>query len=122
MWIFQIPILASFKQEFTPWKRESTGDTPKQHDVSLPMCHIFICLVEAFAESSPQWCLQNCTMIRQWYFPWYTVISTFLSLFALAWSITSKETSIHIKPLNGPVNGCDQRVTMMALNPEVATV
>ena len=97
MWIFQISIVASFKQEFNRWKRERKKDEVhmiKLHsDVTLSMHHTFICLVEAFAESAPQWCLQNYIMIRQWYFPWYTAISTFLSLFSLAWSITSLETS-----------------------------
>ena len=116
MWIFQISILASFKQEFTRWKREhwknnrNTRDEQhsanvtglgmhnsrnEQHsaDVTLTMHHTFLCLAEAFAESAPQCCLQNYIMIRQWHFPWYTVMSTVLSLFSLAWSITSLETS-----------------------------
>ena len=62
-------------------------------DFSLTMHHTFICLAEAFAESAPQWCLQNYIMMKQWYFPWHTLVSTFLSLLSLAWSITSLETS-----------------------------
>ena len=109
MWIFQISIVASFKQEFTRWKREhwktntrdeSSGpdmrsDSDEQHtaDVTLTMHHTFLCLAEAFSESAPQCCLQNYIMIRQWYFPWYTVLSTALSLISLAWSITSLEMS-----------------------------
>ena len=99
MWICQISILASFKQEFTRWRREhwkkSRDARDEQHsaDVTLTMHHTFLCLAEAFAESAPQCCLQIYIMMRQWHFPWYTVISTVLSLFSLAWSITSLETS-----------------------------
>ena len=120
MWILQISILASFKQEFTRWKREYwTGsesttneqrlstcnaatrreevhcNTNEQHsaDATLTMHHTFLCLTEAFAESAPQCCLQNYVMIRQWHFPWYTVLSTILSLLSMAWNITSLETS-----------------------------
>ena len=96
LWIFQISILVSFKQEFNRWKEERKEDkvgniNKTTTNMSLKMIHTFICLAEAFAESAPQWCLQNYIMIRQWHFPWYTVISTFLSLLSLAWSITSFE-------------------------------
>ena len=47
--------------------------------------------IETVCESAPQWCLQVYIMLRQWYFPWYTVLSTAISLVALAWSITSLE-------------------------------
>ena len=114
MWILQLSILASFKQEFTRWKREHwnvnenkrdeqhpeeitktdhTGSNQHSTDVTLTMHHLFLRLTEAFAESAPQCCLQNYIMIRQWRFPWYTIISTFFSLLSLAWSITSLETS-----------------------------
>ena len=125
MWILQISILASFKQEFTRWKREhwkgntrdeqhSTNVTEmhntrnEQHsaDVTLTMHHTFLCLAEAFAESAPQCCLQNYIMIRQWHFPWYTILSTFLSLLSLAWSITSLEISC--KTCQWARSTCDQ--------------
>ena len=102
MWIFQISVLASFKQEFTRWKkehwknnRESVSIRDEQHstNVTLTMHHTFLCLAEAFAESAPQCCLQIYIMMRQWHFPWYTVLSTVLSLLSLSWSITSLETS-----------------------------
>ena len=47
--------------------------------------------LETIAESAPQWCLQVYIMLRQWYFPSYTVVSTVLSLLSLAWSITTTE-------------------------------
>ena len=47
--------------------------------------------LETMSESAPQWCLQNYVMLRQWYFPWYTVLSTVFSFISLAWSITSLE-------------------------------
>ena len=47
--------------------------------------------LETISESAPQWCLQNYVMLRQWYFPWYTVLSTVFSFISLAWSITSLE-------------------------------
>lgn len=102
LWIFQVSILASFKQEFARWKREhwknsgNTRDGQHSADLTLTMHHTFLCLAEAFAESAPQCCLQNYIMIRQWHFPWYTVLSTVLSLLSLAWSITSLETSCKI--------------------------
>lgn len=39
-------------------------------------------------------------MLRQWYFPWYTVLSTVLSLLSLAWSITTLEKARQAKSEN----------------------
>ena len=132
MWIFQISILASFKQEFTRWKREhwksrkNTRDEsvdPDMHstryeqhsaDVTLTMHHTFLCLAEAFSESAPQCCLQNYIMIRQWNFPWYTVLSTILSLISLAWRITSLETSC--KNCEWARSTCDQSSQRMSVS------
>ena len=47
--------------------------------------------VETLTESAPQWCLQIYIMLRQWDFPWLTVLSTVISLLSLAWSITALE-------------------------------
>ena len=47
--------------------------------------------VETLTESTPQWCLQVYIMLRQWDFPWLTVLSTVISLLSLAWSITALE-------------------------------
>ena len=40
-------------------------------------------------ESAPQWCLQVYIMLRQWYFPCYTMVSAGLSLLFITWSITA---------------------------------
>ena len=47
--------------------------------------------IETIAESAPQWCLQGYVMLRQWFFPWYTILSTMFSFLSLAWSITMFE-------------------------------
>ena len=47
--------------------------------------------LETITESAPQWCLQVYIMLRQWYFPSYTVASSVLSLLSLACSITTLE-------------------------------
>jgi hypothetical protein len=53
--------------------------------------------LETITESAPQWCLQVYIMLRQWYFPSYTVVSSVLSLASLAWSITTLEKERAIK-------------------------
>ena len=60
--------------------------------------------VETVCESAPQWCLQVYIMLRQWYFPWYTVLSAAISLVALAWSITSLEKTRQEKNENKNFN------------------
>ena len=47
--------------------------------------------IETIAESAPQWCLQVYIMLRQQSCPWYTVVSTILSLLSLVWSVTALE-------------------------------
>ena len=56
--------------------------------------------LETIMESAPQWCLQVYIMLRQWYFPSYTVVSSVLSLASLAWSITTLEKERAIKKEN----------------------
>jgi hypothetical protein len=138
MWILQLSTLASFKQEFTRWKREHwkcngkatdeqhSADAPevdytrnKQYsaDVTLTMHHSFLRLAEAFAESAPQCCLQNYIMVRQWRFPWYTIVSTIFSLLSLAWSITSLEISC--KTCQWACASCEQSsVSCKECNPQ----
>ena len=53
--------------------------------------------LETITESAPQLCLQLYIMLRQWYFPTYTVVSSVLSLLSLAWSITTLERERRIK-------------------------
>ena len=47
--------------------------------------------LETITGSAPQLCLQVYIMLRQWDFPWYTVVSSVFSLLSLAWSITTLE-------------------------------
>ena len=47
--------------------------------------------IETMCESAPQWCLQVYIMLRQWHFPWYTMVSVVFSFLSLAWSITVLE-------------------------------
>ena len=49
--------------------------------------------IETITESAPQWCLQVYIMLRQWYFPWYTMLSTGPSLLFITWSITALQTA-----------------------------
>ena len=42
--------------------------------------------IETVTESIPQWCLQVYIMLRQWYFPWYTLVSIVVSLLSSAWN------------------------------------
>ena len=66
-------------EENRKWQAESS------HDLA------YFRYLETMSESAPQWCLQNYVMLRQWYFPWYTVLSTVFSFLSLAWSIVSLE-------------------------------
>ena len=50
-----------------------------------------LCYIETITESAPQWCLQVYIMLRQWYFPSYTVTSSVFSLLSLAWSVMTLE-------------------------------
>ncbi len=47
--------------------------------------------LQTITESGPQLCLQLYIMLHQWNFPWYTVVSSVLSLVSLTWSITTLE-------------------------------
>ena len=47
--------------------------------------------IETITESAPQWCLQVYIMLRQWFFPSYTVVLTVFSMLPLAWNITTLE-------------------------------
>lgn len=64
----------------------------------------WVLYIETVCESAPQWCLQVYIMLRQWYFPWYTVLSTAISLVALAWSITSLQKARQEKNENKNFN------------------
>ncbi len=53
--------------------------------------------LETITESAPQLCLQVYIMLRQWYFPTYTVVSSVFSFLSLTWSITTLEKERKIK-------------------------
>ncbi len=69
--------------------------------ICSPNTHAFLLALlrylETITESAPQLCLQLYVMLRQWYFPWYTVVSSVFSLLSLAWSITTVEKETAIK-------------------------
>ena len=75
--VFQLSII--FRYFETIWKPES----PRIYSLAK------LRYLETITESAPQWCLQGYIMLRQWKFPTYTIVSIALSLFSLAWSITT---------------------------------
>jgi hypothetical protein len=110
LWVVCLSILGRYVQEFKRWK-QTYGDNPPCRDnykeCSCSDCEQYsaaikkfnesayklacICYVETLTESAPQWCLQIYIMLRQWDFPWLTVLSAVISLLSLAWSITALE-------------------------------
>ena len=105
-----VPILLRFTEEFGHWKRTYHDNPPcgenykecnctdcKKHREARSAAKVsayrlaWIRYVETFTESTPQWILQVHIMLRQWSFPWYTVLSASLSLLSLAWSNTALE-------------------------------
>ena len=112
-------ILFRFHEEFMQWKTKYLVNQPcgqnyrsctcehcksylEQKRNSANSAHRLAWLryIETVTESAPQWCLQVYIMLRQWYFPWYTVLSTVLSLLSLAWSITTLEKARQAKNEN----------------------
>jgi hypothetical protein len=103
-------IFVRYGQEFEYWKRRYWDNPPCGHNYKECSClhseqHraaktlyndsayklAQVCYAETLTESAPQWCLQVYIMLRQWDFPWLTVLSTVFSLLSLAWSITALE-------------------------------
>ena len=85
-------IFPRFIQQFVRWKRtdwDNEADIDEYNKSTYQLA--WINYLETITESAPQLCLQVYIMFRQWYFPWYTVVSTVISLFSLAWSITNLE-------------------------------
>ena len=91
--IFQLPniwtYLASILQLSILVRYIETFISPETRELFLAR----LCYLETITESAPQWCLQVYIMLRQWYFPSYTVFSSVLSFLALAWSITTLENA-----------------------------
>lgn len=69
--------------------------------------------IETVTESAPQWCLQVYIMLRQWYFPWYTIFSAGLSLVSLAWSVTYLEKARQKKNGNSNFKYCSTFVFLL---------
>jgi hypothetical protein len=103
-------IFVRYVQEFNYWKQTHWDNPPcgdNYKECNCPDCEQYrvaittsnksayslarIRYVETLTESAPQWCLQVYIMLRQWDFPWLTVLSTGISLLSLAWSITALE-------------------------------
>ncbi|CAB3978479.1 XK-related 6-like [Paramuricea clavata] len=104
------PIFARYVDEFKYWKQTYRDDHPcgdnykecscadcEQYRVAITTSNksayrlAWVRYVETLTESTPQWCLQVYIMLRQWDFPWLTVLSAVVSLLSLAWSITALE-------------------------------
>jgi hypothetical protein len=105
------PIFVRYVKEFNYWKqlyrpnnlpcadnyKECNCTNCKQYRAMITESNksaynlAWVRYVETLTESTPQWCLQIYIMLRQWDFPWLTVLSAVISLLSLAWSITAVE-------------------------------
>jgi hypothetical protein len=103
-------IFVRYVEEFKRWKETYRDNPPcgdndkeciclgcKQYRVRITEYNessyklAWVRYAEALTESTPQWCLQIYIVLRQWDFPWLTVLSAVISLLSLAWSITALE-------------------------------
>jgi hypothetical protein len=103
-------IFVRYVQEFKYWKQTHWDNPPcgdnypecncpdcEQYSVAITESNksaynlAWVRYVETLTESTPQWCLQIYIMLRQWDFPWLTLLSAVTSLLSLAWSITALE-------------------------------
>ena len=88
-------VLINYVRDFHVWKKnywDNESEHCTEHRERLAKSRLaYVRYLETMSESAPQWCLQNYVMLRQWYFPWYTVLSTVFSFLSLAWSIVSLE-------------------------------
>jgi hypothetical protein len=103
-------IFVRYAQELKYWKQTYRDNPPcgdNYKECNCPDCEQYeeeitksnksayklawVRYTEALTESTPQWCLQIYIMLRQWDFPWLTVLSAVISLLSLAWSITAFE-------------------------------
>ncbi len=81
----------SYKDAIRKWKEENWDCNENVENVECNRDLAETRYNETIAESAPQWCLQTYVMLRQWFFPYYTILSTLLSFLSLAWSITMFE-------------------------------
>ncbi|CAB4023706.1 scaffolding [Paramuricea clavata] len=110
LWFVCSSIFVRYIEEYKYWKQTYRDNTPcgdnykkcncpncEQYRVKLTESNksayklAWTRYVETLTESTPQWCLQIYIMLRQWDFPWLTVLSAVISLLSLAWSITALE-------------------------------
>ena len=106
--VFRLWIL--YRDAIRTWKEENWNNPPCERNdwrCSCEICKNFhekrkksvesirelseTCYIETIAEAAPQWCLQSYIMLRQWFFPWYTILSIIFSFLSLACSITTHE-------------------------------
>jgi hypothetical protein len=105
-----LSIFVRYVEEFKYWKQTYRDNSPcgdNYTECNCPDCEQYraaitksnksayklawVRYVETLTESAPQWCLQIYIMLRQWHFPWLTVLSAVISLLSLALSITALE-------------------------------
>ena len=104
--VFQLSVSQQYWEALKRWKRmnwDKGAPQPCNKDNYDKKCAKYdfdlatTRYIEAFAESTPQWCLQFYIMLRQWSFPWITITSTVFSLLSLLWSITALEKTAKIE-------------------------
>lgn len=107
-----LSIFRLYHKEFMQWKRTFWDNSPCARNCRENPCEICqryveektkfsdyqyhlasIRYIESMSELAPQWCLQVYIMLRQWYYPWYTVVSVTFSLLSIAWNVTAVEKS-----------------------------
>ncbi len=112
-------IIFRYMEEFMQWKSQYLDNSPCEQNcrsLTCVRCKIYLgqkeksalsayklawlSHIETVTESAPQWCLQVYIMLRQWHFPWYTLLSNVLSLLSLARSITVLEKARQKKNKN----------------------
>ncbi len=112
LWVFcaGCPILFRYIEELNYWKRANLDSSPcgkacqkspcveckrdlekKQKLTKSIYSLAWLHLIQTLTESAPQCCLQLYIMLNQWHFPYFTVISTSVSLISLVWCITALE-------------------------------
>ncbi|CAB4034210.1 XK-related 6-like, partial [Paramuricea clavata] len=132
-------IFVSFGREFINWKNKYRDNHPCRENYTECNCtdckqyreiiitsnkstydFAWIHYVESLMESTPQWCLKVYIMLRQWKFPWTTVLSAVFSLLSLAWNITTLEKAritkegYHFKLLPTIVYFINQLIVLMS--------
>lgn len=120
LWMFcTCPILFRFVEEFAYWKQANLDRSPcggecqklnckecekhlkkRQRSLTSTYSLAWLHLLQTLTESAPQFCLQVYIMSNQWDFPCLTILSTLISFFSLAFSITFLELARETKNKN----------------------